>query len=102
VAEDEDCCGSEAHFNVFESTMTGRSDSSIPPQEDYREMFQAQVLKDAAMAHKVRTILNESDKDDKIFLLCGEGHMSYGYGVPERIWKTHPETKEETFMLYTR
>jgi hypothetical protein len=28
--------------------------------------------------------------------------MSYGCGVPERLWKNMPKLKADTFMLYTR
>ena len=40
-----------------ESLLTGRNlhDRTLPPTDAYRKMFPAQVIKDAAMAHKLHT-----------------------------------------------
>lgn len=32
----------------------------------------------------------------------GNGHMGFGYGVPERIWETNSGTKEQSYMVLTR
>ena len=50
------------------------------------------------MAHKVCEVL---EYGEKVLVVCGVGHMAYGCGVPERVWK-EKNVKEETFMLYTR
>ena len=55
VSTSEDCAATEAHYSFFESLLTGRSphDERTPPSDQFRRMFPAQVIKDAAMAHKV-------------------------------------------------
>lgn len=84
-------------------------------------MFPAQVIKDASMAYKVNTIMAENKRrgatvgwgddsnsgssggggggvggssgwgGDKVMVICGNGHMGFGHGVPERIFAAHPE-----------
>jgi hypothetical protein len=76
VAEDETCFGSDAHYNFFESLLTGRRmhDYSSPPADTYRGMFPAQIIKDAAMAHKVVSLIRSSHHCDRFLVICGVGH----------------------------
>jgi hypothetical protein len=56
-------------------------------------MLPAQVLKDASMAHRVNELIADADSsasEDRVLVLCGNGHMGFGHGVPERIFKRHP------------
>jgi len=89
--------GSENHYNLFESLISGRSlnqhnfkdSESIniePPSDRYRQIFPAQVFKDSVMAGVVAKHLQESKSiEDKFFIICGSGHLEYGFGVPERL-----------------
>ena len=53
LAADERCTASEGHYNFFESLISGRDmHGPLPPSDRFRAMFPAQVIKDAAMAHK--------------------------------------------------
>lgn len=106
VRGDETCAATEAHYGFFESLLTGRPISSdSPPSERFRAMFPAQVIKDAAMAHKVAQLISASDTsstigassratahhaDDRFLVICGIGHSGYSHGVPERIFRAHP------------
>ena len=42
---------------------------------------------------------------DNFLVLCGIGHMAYGFGVPERILSSGLQTVEaftkKTFLIYT-
>ena len=86
-----DLKGSEFHYNVFESLITGRPLSSIdqPPTDQFRKIFPAQILKDVSMAHTISTIL-EKHPDDRILVIAGNGHLLYYCGVPERVLQYHP------------
>jgi hypothetical protein len=53
------------------------------------------------MAHKVNTILETADKDDKFLVICENSHMGFGFGVPERIWAKNKHLVDQTFMIYT-
>jgi uncharacterized iron-regulated protein len=80
--------GSEEHYNVFESMISGRVLAvSQTPTDRFRKIFPAQIIKDAAMANKIVKTLNEGNKDDKILVLMGKGHCEYGFGVPERVFE---------------
>ena len=90
VSADEDCQATESHFRYFESLLTGQDpfDSSRSLTERFRPMLPAQVLKDASMAHRVNRLVKASDeagKEDRVLVLCGNGHMGFGHGVPERV-----------------
>ena len=93
VASDETLAASEAHYSFFESLLTGRSlhgEAARPPADTYRKMFPAQVIKDAAMAHKVSMLVSTKPEADRFLVVCGIGHSGYSYGVPERIYAAHP------------
>ena len=85
--------GTEQHYNMVEAMITGRDqhDPAQPPQERFRKLFAAQLIKDAAMAHRVNTLIAESPPEDSFLVVCGSGHCLYGHGVPERILAVHPE-----------
>jgi uncharacterized iron-regulated protein len=88
ISWNEDGLANEAHYNMFESQLTGRNinDLSKKPDEKYRKLFNAKVLTDASMAHKVNQLLRKADPKDTFLIICGTGHMAYSFGVPERIW----------------
>ena len=100
--------GTEYHYNIFESLLTGRLIGSATEVDDrFRKIFQAQVFKDVAMAHKINTLLAPSpqenigfiNKSDKILVLAGNGHILGYSGVPERVLQEHPELSAETCVL---
>ena len=101
VAADETCTGSDAHYNFFESLLTGRSmhNSSSPPADTYRGMFPAQIIKDAAMAHKVVSLIRSSRHCDRFLVICGVGHSAYSHGVPERIFASLPHLRQQSFRI---
>ena len=103
VASAESCAATEAHYSFFESLLSGRAyhDHSRPPADTYRKMFPAQVIKDAAMAHKSSTILSACRPQDKLLVICGIGHSGYGHGVPERILATHPHLEHEMYRIWS-
>ena len=101
VGADESCDASDAHYNFFESLISGRDmHSDTPPSDRFRKMFPAQVIKDAAMAHLVSGMVSQGAASDRYLLLLGVGHMAYSLGVPERILARHPELK--TYSIYSR
>lgn len=93
--------GTEEHYNIFESLLTGRSlVSDEAPVDNFRRIFKAQVLKDVAMAHKINTVVDDSVSDqDKVLVLVGNGHVLGYSGVPERFLQEHPELAAETCVL---
>ncbi|KOO24749.1 methyltransferase type 11 [Chrysochromulina tobinii] len=90
VSDAESLDATDAHYDFFESLLTGRNRHATPPMaptDKFRKMFPAQVIKDAAMAHKV-------------LVICGVGHSGYSHGVPERILRVLPwlQTHRQTHM----
>jgi uncharacterized iron-regulated protein/protein-L-isoaspartate O-methyltransferase len=98
-----DLTGSDFHYNVFESFLSGRSmykkseqDGSVEavadaPSDQFRRIFKAQLLKDEAMAHRVTELLQKSDENEKFLVIAGNGHMKHYCGVPERVLRDAPE-----------
>lgn len=103
LADDETCIGSDAHYNFFESLLTGRSmhDATRPPADTYRDMFPAQIIKDASMAHKVTQLVAASQPDDRFLVVCGVGHCGYSHGVPERIFSALPQLRQRAWPPVT-
>ena len=101
VHADENLDGSDEHYSMFESMITGRDmhDKEQPPTNQFRKMFPAQLIKDASMANKVNELLKVGTLDTTYYVICGVGHMQYGYGVPERIWATCNDLKQSTSMI---
>ena len=86
--------GTEWHYNVFESLLTGRSTTSHQePSNQFRGIFQAQLLKDEAMAHSINQLIDryKHDTATKFLVICGNGHVLHHCGVPERVLKEHPD-----------
>lgn len=51
-----------------------------------QRMFQAQVTRDETMAHAIAGFLESPEgRGRKVVVLCGSGHVSYGYGIPSRV-----------------
>jgi uncharacterized iron-regulated protein len=61
------------------------------PVENYRSTFASQVISDASMAHLFDTLLNEGSDNDKFMFIIGVSRMSYGYGIPQRIYRLNPQ-----------
>ena len=103
ISAEEQCEGSEAHYSFFESLLSGRAyhDTTRAPTDQFRKMFPAQVIKDAAMAHKVSELLHASGADDKVLVVCGIGHSGYGHGVPERILARHPHLHPSIYRIWS-
>ena len=84
--------GSEQHYNLFESLISGRGlqkddkGETEKPSDKFRKIFPAQVFKDSVMAAVVAKHLNDPQTEhDKFLVICGSGHLEYGFGIPERL-----------------
>lgn len=90
------------HYDVFESLISGRDpyrEEGGPPDERFRGIFRAQVLKDVAMAHKIGTLLENAGAREKILVVAGNGHVLHHCGVPERVLRARPGLAGETALV---
>lgn len=72
---------------------TGQSDMM-------RRMFEAQVIKDEVMADAVARFMMSPDGEGRIVVvLCGAGHISYGYGIPSRVRARVPDVKDRIVVF---
>ena len=95
--------GSEAHYNFFESLISGRDiNSDQSPGENFRRIFPAQVLKDCAMACRIRRGLEDSAEDDKVLVIAGLGHLEYRLGVPERVDQHQILPRDQSAIITVR
>jgi len=54
------------------------------PSRDFASFYQAQVLRDEAMAHNIAGFM-EQNPGHKVVVVVGQGHVAYGSGIPERV-----------------
>ena len=96
--------GTKAHYNVFESFITGRDIHSKDEEASklYEHVFKTNILRCSSMANKVSEILKDSGKHDRVLVICGLVNMVYGNGVPERIWWANPEVKSQSYLVTVR
>ena len=88
LAKPVELYGSPGHYNLFESLMSGRDiysleDDCPPPDDSRRKIFQAQLIKDWAMAHRLKNIVDSCPPEDVFLVLAGKAHLSHYHGVPE-------------------
>ena len=75
--------GSAAHYARFHQLVAG---PDAPVSDRYRRLFDAQVLKDSAMAWRIRaTLAAARSPDARVLAICGTGHVDFRFGVPERV-----------------
>ena len=81
---------------------TTKVDSNIIKIYDkFGKVFIAQCFKDAIMAYKIAKVFT-SNKYDKIFVIMGNGHCDYNFGVPNYVhkWINHFNKKHSSNMGY--
>ncbi len=72
---------------------TGQSDMM-------KRMFEAQVIKDEIMADAVaRFIASPEGENRTVVIICGAGHVSYGYGVPSRVRSRVPDIVDRIIVF---
>lgn len=105
LPEDVNLDGSDFHYNVFESFLSGRSIyKTDEPSDQFRKIFKAQVLKDEAMAYRVTELIRQNDsetddRDEKFLVIAGNGHLMHYCGVPERVLRENPEMAADTCLV---
>ena len=98
IHPDEECQGSEAHYNFFESLITGRSQADPEVSDSFRQLFPAKQLRDASMAFQVQKLMGQADNSDRFLILCGRQHMAHGFGLLERL---DSNLQAETCSVYS-
>jgi SAM-dependent methyltransferase/uncharacterized iron-regulated protein len=111
--------GSDFHYNVFESLLSGRSlyigqdeegsasqdgvNINDGPSDQFRRIFKAQILKDEAMAHRVNQLVSasfaENRVNDKFLVIAGNGHLLHYCGVPERVLRVNSDLASDTCLI---
>lgn len=103
--------GSDFHYNVFESLISGRylydNENDINPTDQFRRIFKAQVFKDVAMANKVSQLIDEArlretdgaNNGEKFLVIAGNGHFLHYCGVPERVLDKNPELADDSCLV---
>lgn len=93
--------GSDFHYNLFESMISGRNmhDPDLKPNEAYKNIFKAQLIKDYSMAHLICKLLAKDTEDQKYLILAGKGHLQHYCGVPELVYKSFPAMKPVSSLV---
>ncbi|MBD2481580.1 ChaN family lipoprotein [Planktothrix sp. FACHB-1365] len=77
--------------------------------ENFERFFQAQILWDETMADAIANFV-KNNPDFQVIVLAGQGHIVYGYGIPNRVKRRfidHPliqksilfQSQDEEFLL---
>lgn len=61
--------------------------------DGFENFFAAQVLWDETMAEGVARQL-AAEPDRQVVVIAGEGHVGYGYGIPNRVARRLPEVEQ--------
>jgi uncharacterized iron-regulated protein len=65
-----------------------------------RPMIEAQIARDEALAEALASFLKSpSGQGRKMLVLCGAGHAAYGLGMPARVRRRLPGTKDRIILL---
>ncbi|MBI3947292.1 MAG: ChaN family lipoprotein [Armatimonadetes bacterium] len=68
--------------------------------ERLRPMVEAQIARDETMAERLAAFLkSEAGKSRMAVVLVGAGHVSYGLGLPERVRRRMPETRDRIVVF---
>jgi 2-polyprenyl-3-methyl-5-hydroxy-6-metoxy-1,4-benzoquinol methylase len=70
----------------------------MKPDDRFRGIFRAQLLKDVAMANRINQLLKDSIHSDKFLVIAGNGHVMHYCGVPERVLQENPTIANETCL----
>ena len=73
-------------------------DENLKPNDNYRKIFKAQLIKDYAMAHCINKLV-DANTDDRFLVLAGKGHLQHNCGVPERVYAAHPSLKDDSSLI---
>lgn len=77
----------DPHHKSYYTPFFGGHSTGPQAQKMYRMM----VLWDEAMANNVaRFLANPDNRDKKLVVIAGEGHIRYGFGIPKRAQRRIP------------
>ena len=103
LKEEEKLCGSEDHYNFFDSLISGRDLNTDQEVSDrFKKIFPAQVLKDSVMASSIRKGVESSGLKDKFLVIAGSGHVDFRFGVPERLDRLNLVPRNQTCIVTVR
>ncbi len=68
--------------------------------EALRPMIEAQIARDEAMAQALAAFVkSEPGWRRKMLVLCGAGHVAYGLGMPARVRRRLPGTRDRIILF---
>lgn len=68
--------------------------------ERLRPMVHAQIVRDETMAHSIASFLQSPEgRGRTAVVLCGAGHVSYGFGLPSRVRRRMPDIEDRIVIL---
>ena len=70
------------------------------PDDVYRRIFEASIIRDEGMAQIIRDYLNhKSSSEGPLVSYTGGGHIQYHIPIPKRVKRTQPKIKSVTIYL---
>ena len=70
------------------------------PDQVYRRIFEASIIRDEGMATVIRNFLDQrATPQTPLVSYTGGGHIQYGIPVPKRVRRTHPSINTKTIYL---
>jgi uncharacterized iron-regulated protein len=70
----------EMLLKIYQQHLQGNHSNS----QNFERFFQAQILWDETMADAIANFV-KNNPDFQVIVLAGQGHIVYGYGIPNRV-----------------
>jgi uncharacterized iron-regulated protein len=65
-----------------------------------RKMYEAQVVRDETMADRLCAFMQSPDGEGRVaVVICGAGHVAQGMGIPSRVRRRMPDTKDRIIVM---
>jgi len=78
---------------IYDELHQGKGNS-----DRFERFFLTQVLWDETMAERIAQVVQQRP-DSLVVVLAGQGHLLYGYGIPQRVARRLPGVRQITVLL---
>ncbi len=86
------------NYREYVRAVFSHAHHSAHGQMDFENFFAAQVVWDETMADNIAQFVTENP-DYQVVVIAGQGHVIYGYGIPDRVARRLRESRQQHRVL---
>lgn len=86
------------NYREYVGAVFAHAHHSAHGQMNFENFFAAQVVWDETMADNIAQFITENP-DDQVVVIAGQGHVIYGYGIPDRVARRLGDDLEQHKVL---